>query len=333
MISRLSMKRLALFSRQLGAMLEAGISIRRALAIIQRGARGSLLSVAQTVGMEIQNGLSFSEAIERQGRAFPVLYQRLVHVGETAGRLDHILTRLGDYYDFLRSLWRKFLVSLIWPLIEYWGMILVLAAMTYIRATLANDPAGRRTAALILLAGVLIFFAPIVAYFIATRMFSGLRIVHEVMIRIPIVGAIMRTIAIARFSWSMEVMTAGGVRILDAIKWSMEATANGAFEARSAGIIRQVESGVPFYEALQRSGLFPHDYTEMVSVAEESGSMPDIFARLARQYFEKMEAALKALGQVIFWLIWMAVAGVIIYHIFRIFGSIYGPVIDLTNNM
>jgi len=134
----------------------------------------------------------------------------------------------------------------------------------------------------------------------------------------PLIGPLVRTIAIARFSWAMELMTTAGVRILDAIQWSLEATTNKAYSSRAPGIIERVESGMKLHEALRGTRLFPDDYTEMIAVSEESGSMPDIFARLARNYFEKMDTALKALATAAFWLIWIFVAAVIIYVIFRI---------------
>jgi len=333
MAFRLSMKSLALFSRQLGVMLGAGISIRRALATMERNARAPLNSTCHGITFDLESGRTFSEALKRRGRAFPVLFLRLAHVGEAVGGLEHVLTRLADYYDFLRSLWQRLLTNLIWPLFEYWALIFVLAILAYVRGLIANDPNPGHGALRILALGLVIFLTPIVLYFVFTRVFGGLRIVHEVMIRIPVIGSIVRTMAIARFSWAMELMTAGGVRILDAIVWSLEATTNGAFEGRAPAVVSAVESGEPLHEALRRTGLFPYDYIEMIHVAGESGSMPDIFARLARQYFEKMDTALKVLGQAMFWLIWIVVAAVIIYYILTMGMAYFSTINELTRSI
>jgi type IV pilus assembly protein PilC len=130
----------------------------------------------------------------------------------------------------------------------------------------------------------------------------------------------------------MELMTDSGVNIYNALQWSMEATANGAFEGRTAGIIERIKDGLPLAKSLEMSGLFPHDCVEMISVAEESGSMPDTFKRLARNYFEQADLAIRALVSAFSWLIWISVASVIIYYIFTMamtyIGAINGALRD-----
>ena len=140
---------------------------------------------------------------------------------------------------------------------------------------------------------------------------------HELLLRVPVLGNVFRTLALARFCWSMEMMTDSGVNIFNALQWSMEATANGAFEGRTPAIIQRVKDGLPLSKSLEMSGLFPHDCIEMVSVAEESGSMPETFKRLAKNYFEQADLALRALVTAFTWLIWAGIAAVIIYNIFK----------------
>jgi len=341
MAFRLSMKMLSVFSRQMGVMLEAGLPIRRALATVERGARPGQKQLYQRLGNRLENGQTFSEAMERENRAFPELYLRLARVGETVGGLDRVMKRLADYYEFVRKLWVQLLLKLIWPAIEYWGLVFVIAILVYVRAYFqqtmgpglqATGPQGDplSSALTVLYIGIAVFCAPIGLYFLATRVFGGSRAVHEFAIHVPLLGPIIRTVAIARFSWAMELMTTAGVRILDAIQWSLEATTNKAYSSRAPGIIQRVEAGTRLHEALRATGLFPDDYTEMVAVSEESGSMPDIFARLARHYFEKMDAALKALATAAFWLIWILVASVIVYVIIRVALAYVGMIGGLT---
>ena len=112
--------------------------------------------------------------------------------------------------------------------------------------------------------------------------------------RVPVLGNVFRTLALARFCWSMEMMTDSAVNIFNALQWSMEATANSAFEARTPEIIQQIKDGLPLSKSLEMSGLFPHDCIEMISVAEESGSLPETFKRLAQNYFEAADMATRA---------------------------------------
>jgi type IV pilus assembly protein PilC len=316
MASRLRLKTLSGFSRQLGTMLDAGLPIRRSLGVVERSARQPMKGICQRVGIAIEQGASLSEALEREGRAFPVLYIRLIHMGETVGGLDKVFKRLADYYEFVRAMWMRLITQLIWPLCEFWAMIFVLAALSYIRNMFLQDHGSPKGALMILGAGALIFFAPIAAYIVLTRTIGGNRFVHEILIRVPVIGAVFRTLALARFSWSMELMTDSGVPIYNSLQWSMQATANGAFEGRLPGIVQRIKDGTPLAKSLEMSGLFPIDYIEMMHVAEESGSMPDTFARLAKNYFDQADRAIRALVTALGWLIWICVASVIIYYIF-----------------
>jgi type IV pilus assembly protein PilC len=318
MASRLGLKNLTSFSRQLGTMLNAGLPIRRALAVVEKSARPPTKGIFHRVGIAIEQGDSVSDALQREGRAFPLLYIRLVRMGEAVGNLDKVFGRLAEYYEFVRALWMKLITRLMYPLFEYWAAIGILALVAYIRSMfLPNGNGSPREALVILGAGVLIFCAPIIAYFALTRSLSGSRAAHELLLRVPVLGNVFRTLALARFCWSMEMMTDSGVNIFNALQWSMEATANGAFEGRTPEIIQQIKDGLSLSQSLENSGLFPHECIEMISVAEESGSMPETFKRLARNYFEQADLALRALVSAFTWLIWAVIAAFIIYNIFK----------------
>jgi type IV pilus assembly protein PilC len=318
MVPRIGLKNLAGFSRQLGTMLDAGLPIRRALAVAERSARPPAKGIYRRVGIAIEQGDTLSQALQREGRAFPLLYTRMVHMAEAVGSLDKVFKRLADYYEFVRAMWLRLISQLVYPVLQYWAMILILAAVSYISSMFIEG--GNRSshgALLILVIGAAVFFTPIAGYFILTRTLGGSRFVHELLIRVPVVGAVFRTLALARFSWSMELMTDSGVNIFNALQWSMDATANGAFEGRTPAIIQRIKDGLPLAKSLEMSGLFPTDYIEMMHVAEESGSMPEMFGRLARNYFEQADRSVRALVTALSWLIWACVASVIIYYIFK----------------
>ena len=323
MTFRLSLKSLAAFGHQMGTMLDAGIPVSRALVVLGRSANVRLRSIYQRLNDRIANGDVLSEAMAKEGRAFPRLALRLVEVGEVSGGLSTVLKRLGEYYQFIRSLWGRLLGGLVWPLFEYWALVFVLALVTYIANMVGINIGLDFTPTQVLLVGLGAFLAPIVLYFVVSRSVEGLRVAHEILLRIPVVGNLMRTIALARFSWAMELMTDAGVPILNAVMWSMEATTNGAFIGRGASICKQLSDGETMADTFRRSGLFPVEYVEMIAVAQESGSLPEMFGRLARNYFEKMEMAMKVLTRAIGILVWMVVAAVIIYFIFRLAGQVW----------
>ena len=187
MAARLGLKKLAGFSRQLGTMLDAGLPIRRALSVAERSARPPAKGVYQRIGIAIEQGASLSEALEREGRAFPVLFTRLVRMGEAVGGLDKVFVRLADYYDFIRTVWKRMITQLLYPVFQFWMLIFVLAGVTYIRSMFLEEGNRSSHGALAILGiGALIFFGPIIAYFALTRSLSGSRVAHEVLLGIPV---------------------------------------------------------------------------------------------------------------------------------------------------
>jgi len=318
MTFRLNLKRLANFSRRLATSLEAGIPLVRALHVMARNSRGSERRMYADLLADLEGGSTFTEALERRGRMFPVTFKRLVAVGETSGGLDIVLKQLADYYDFVRTVRGKMIGQLVYPIAEYLAMALVLALVTWIKGTFVDNSNTADVDALKVFGfWIAIGCLPIVAYFAITRSLSGSRFVHEVLIRIPGFGGIFRTLALSRFCWSMDLMTSAGVPIFDAVTWSLESTANGAYAALAPRIVEDLEAGVPLAQTFQSTGLFPDDLIEMVHVGTESGSMPDLFRRMSRLYKEKFDLAMHALTVMIGWLVWLIVAGVIIYFIIK----------------
>ena len=135
----------------------------------------------------------------------------------------------------------------------------------------------------------------------------------------------MRSLALARFSLIMYLMYEAGVLIGEALGKSLEGTNNGAFAARARRATATIEHGT-LTEALEGTGLFPLEYLQIIAVAEESGKLSERLEWLASHYADKSEAALRALVTVIARLIYLAVACVIVYFIFKFFTRYAGQV-------
>lgn len=323
MASRLGLGKLSSFSRRLATMVEAGVPVRRGLATMEKSAWGAEKKLLAAIGKDIEDGCTFTESLARQGSAFPVFFLRLTQVGETVGLLGRVLVRLADYYDAVREMRGRFITRMIYPVFQFWAMILVLALLAYLNVqgrlmgegTVAADGGA---ALRVLLIGVACFVLPFLIYFFVTRVMGASRALYEVAMRLPVVGYAMRSMALARFSWSMALMTDAGVSIIDSIRWSLQSTSNPAFEARCNGIIDRLKDGDPVSSALEQTKLFPVEYIEMIHTGEESGKMPEMFDRMAKMYFEKADQAIRGLVSAMGWAIWIAVAGVIVYNIFKL---------------
>ncbi len=325
MTFRLGLKTLSNFCHQLGTMLNAGLPVSRALTVMQRGARPEMRRVCNRLLHDIEQGYSLSEALDRQGRRFPVLLKRLTVVGEETGGMDAIFRQAGEYYAFVRQVWARFISDMIWPLMEYMMAIAVVAFLAYIVPEVLGTTAfGGLTPGMILLVGWGVLPAAILLYYAATRILGGRYVVHRIMMSVPVVAMIMRTMALSRFAWCMQLMTDAGVPLLKAVRWSCEATGNGVFIRKAEQMIGDLKGGETLTEAMERTHLFPYDFIELIQTAEESGSMPQMFSKLSEIYHDKTRTAFKVVGQVMFWLLWIIVAGIIIYLIFKLYGAIYG---------
>lgn len=329
----LGKKELASFCSQLATMLEAGLPVRRALATLEHTGHGlRVKSLAARIGLAIEGGATLTEALTQQGRRFPPLMLHLVRVGEQAGTLDDVLKRLGEYFELMRQIQRTFLVRLIYPAAEILIAIFVLGVLRYVLTMIGDGGSPEGELAKVWLGGYGGIALLVALYFVLMRTLASRRIVHEIILRIPVIRYVSRSLALARFSWSMEMMNEAGMPILEAIERSLMATNNGAFQWRAPAMTHVVAQGGSLTEALEEAGVFPVDYCEVVRVGEESGSLSDTFRRLARQHFENAEHGMKAAATALGWLIWLVVAAFLVYHIITLWMRVYiGPLRDASS--
>ena len=332
----LGKKELASFCGQLATMLEAGLTLRKALATLERTGRGARVKgLARRLGVTIEGGATLTEALQQCGQLFPPLMIHIVSVGEKTGALDGVLKRLRDYFEMMRTIQRNFLIRLIYPGIQYFLAILVLGILAWFLTGMKKEGAGGPSPEMALLRvwglGYGAIAVLVALYYAITRGLGGRQFVHEILLHIPVVRYVTQSLALARFSWSMEMMNEAGMPVLEAIEQSLKATNNGAFLARAPRMIHAITQGNGITDALEGAGLFPVDYCEIVRVGEESGSLSSTFRRLAQQHFENSEAAMRAAATALGWLIWVCVAGFLIYHIVTLWMGHIGRINELTS--
>jgi len=324
-------KRLARLLHELGSMLEAGVTLRRTLDVLTRGAKDyTLRRVLERVAGDIEAGLPLTEALERRRGYFPSLVIELIHVAEMSGNLDQVCTQLGRYYDEQVRIRGRMMRRLAYPVFQIIAVIAVIYLLRYIASAMALATLGPALRAgqvvLRVLQGAL---AAAVLYFILKKTLGGMRLLDEFVLRVPLVGRVVRTLAIARFSWAMQLMYEAGAPVSETIMRAMSATNNAAFRARGQRILDVIQGGGTIRQGLERTGLFPLDYLEMVSVGEESGRLPESLGRVARHKFEQAETGMAALTTAITWLVYVGMAAMIIYMIVTLFKGYVGAASSL----
>lgn len=341
---RASLRDLARVSRQLGTSLNAGISILKAFDLAAGKSSGRLRSVLNDVTRELKSGSDVTSALVAHGNYFPELFVAMIQVGEISGSLSEVLIALGDHYENLIRLRREFISSITLPVVQMGVAILIVAAMIALLGWIGEstgmpiDVLGwglmGTSGALIWLGGwAMLVAAGYVAYQMASASLHSLKPIHQFLLSLPVVGDCMRSFAIARFSWAFHLTQNAGMPIDDSIDASLMATSNAAFASAAPGMISSLNSGNTLTEAFEESQLFPVEFMEFVTVAEQSGTVPEALHRLSPQFEEDARRSLRALASTLSWGIWGLVALFIIFIIFRIFLWQIGLYSDLLNEI
>lgn len=329
-------KSLSLVCRQMATLLDSGVTVRKTfkLAAGNTGDRHCRKVMAE-VSEAIDAGEDVATAMRDQAGAFPELLIDMVDVGEQSGAMPEILTGLADHYENNLRMRTNFLQQIAWPMFQLLAAILVIAVLLVLLGWIAETQGGEpidilgmgltgTAGAITWLAGSFgSFLCVFIAFKIISASKSARELMHFVLLRLPVVGNCIRSFAIARFSWAFYLTQQTGMPMRRSLEASLKATANGAFIAALPMIQERINAGEPLYDALAASNLFPPDFLQIVEVGETSGTVPEQLHRLSPQFEDQARRSLSALTAVLGWLVWMVVAGMIIFFIFRIFFSVY----------
>ncbi|MEX1230523.1 MAG: type II secretion system F family protein [Planctomycetaceae bacterium] len=327
---KLSLKTLSLLCRSLSTLLHSGVDVIKAFKIAGDKAHDSRARDAmQEIQTSLKKGNDISSSLRAAG-VFPDLMIEMVAVAEQTGSLPEILQSLSEHYEHHVRLRRDFTTAIAWPVFQYLAATFVIAGMLYVigiigqtnkEATMdvlgfgLTGGSGALIWLTITLGGPILVY---VAYQLLARGFEGKKMLDPVFLRIPVLGECMRSFAVARFSWAFALTQQAGMPIEASLDSSFRATANGAFLRAMPEAINDVLTGDTLTEALAGTRVFPGDWIEMVSVAEASGTVPEMLQRMSPQLEDQARRTLRALAATLGWVIWAMVAVFIIVLVFRI---------------
>jgi type II secretory pathway component PulF len=312
----LSRKELIWMSHTLETMLSAGVPITRVLDVMARqaktprGRRG--LAAA---GARLAQGATLAEALREQG-SFPPFFISLVDAGEQSGSLERTAGELAHYYEFRQRIWSKFLGQIALPVLQYVAAVAVVSFAHYVVAMLADEPSHL---GLWLGIGYGAPLALVGGYWLLSGLLGGRKLIHELILCLPVVGPAARDMALAQFSLVLFLLYEAAFPIVDALRRALNSTGNAAFAARGDRAALSIEGSGSLTDALRATGLFPEDYLQVTAVAEESGKVSERLNWLAAHHAERAERSMAALVTALAWTIYAAVAAVIITFIFRMF--------------
>jgi type II secretory pathway component PulF len=330
--SQLSLKNLIEFCRVLRHSLGAGLSIRNVFRQQAEKGAPAVRPIAGRISEEIEKGESLESALLFERRYFPSMFVSMAIVGEETGCLPEVLKELEQYFLLQQKLRRQFFSQLAWPLVEYVLAGLVIPFMLLILSMLGSNfaPLG---AGLSGTKGAIVFMLfyygsavlLVAAYLILTRTLNQAATVHAFLLRIPVIGPCMHAIALMRFCLAFRLTMETGMPVKRALRLSMNATSNAAFEAQGNTVEDAVRSGEELHMALSRSGVFPEDFLGIISNAEESGRLVEVLENQADYYRDEASRKMAILSTAAAWGLYALIGITIIILILLIAMSIYGP--------
>jgi type IV pilus assembly protein PilC len=340
------MKNLSVFTRQLSVMIDAGLPLVEALQILgQQEGDANFSTTILDVQRAVESGVGLAEAMSRHPRTFDALYSSMVEAGEAAGTLDVILRRLAGFIEKSVKLKGQVKAALTYPAAIIVITVLVVGVILWkVIPTFASlfDGLGAAlplpTRVVIWMSDSFIGVFPLLllcggAATLGVQRFyrtsRGRRAVDGLLLRIPVLGLILRKIAVARFCRTLATLLGSGIPILDGLRITARTSGNAVVEDAIMTAREAIESGESIAGPLGETGVFPQMVTQMVNVGETTGTLDTMFAKIASFYEEEVDTSvggmLTLIEPIMIAFLGVVVGGIVV--------AMYLPIFDLISRM
>jgi type IV pilus assembly protein PilC len=339
-------KNIAVFTRQFSVMIDAGLPLVQCLEIL--GSQEEDKNFAETIlqtRSDVESGASLADAMKKHPKVFDPLFTNMIAAGEAGGILDTILKRLATYIEKNVKLKGQVKSAMIYPVaviviaalvvgVILWKVIPTFAALfSGLGATLPLP-----TRVVIWMSNTLVSFLPILVVGIVALVFGfrqyyatdqGRHVIDSAVLKAPILGLIMRKIAVARFCRTLATLMSSGVPILDGLEITAKTAGNAIVEDAIMVTRKSIERGETVSAPLKETKVFPPMVTQMISVGEATGALDTMLSKIADFYEEEVDAAvaglLTLLEPVMIAFLGVVVGGIVI--------AMYMPIFDLISKL
>jgi len=340
-------KELAIFTRQFSVMIDAGLPLVQCLEILAgQQENKTFQKILNGVRASVEGGATLSASMKQHEKVFDPLYSNMVEAGETGGILDTILQRLSTYIEKNVKLKRAVKSAMIYPVAVISIAALVITLLLWkvvpIFVTLFNGlgvdlPLPTRIVIALsnfvgsIYGGLVIVF--VIAAGFALKFWygtpQGRMMIDTLLLKAPVVGIVLRKIAVARFTRTLGTLIASGVPILEGLDITARTSGNAVVEKAISQTRKAVEAGRSLVDPLKETDVFPGMVTQMIGVGEQTGAMDAMLQKIADFYEDEVDAAVKdmltAIEPIMIVFLGVIVGGVVI--------SMYLPLFSLIGKL
>ena len=305
-------KDLAIYTRQFSTMVDAGLPIAQSLQILsEQSDSKTLREVTARIAIDVQGGSTLAESFGKYPKTFDNLFTNMLAVGESGGVLDVVLQRLSGYIEKAAKLKGKVKSAMVYPVtIIGVACLVIIFMMIFVLPTFANMFRNMgadlplptkivmwmsdmtRKYILFMLAGVGALIWAFKRYYTTE---NGSLVVATFALKIPVIGMLIRKVAVARFTRTLGTLISSGVPILEGLLITARSAGNRVVEKAVMQARQHVTAGGTLAEPLKSTPVFPPMVVHMISVGENTGALDAMLSKIADFYDDEVDAAVSAL--------------------------------------
>ena len=342
--SKVKQRSIAIFTRQLATMIDAGLPLVQSLEILSTQQENKTFkNILRGIREDVEGGSTFAGALKKHPATFNDLYTNLVVAGEEGGILDNILTRLANYIEKAEALKKKVKSAMVYPsVIVTVAVVVVIILMVFVIPVFESmfKSAGQTlplpTMIVVLVSKairkyIVVIIPAAIALFYFLKKYhqtdNGKAVLDRLLLQLPVFGPLFKKIAVARFSRTLGTLVSSGVPILDGLNIVSKTAGNRTIETAILNARASIREGETIAEPLNRSGIFPPMVIQMISVGESTGALDSMLSKIAEFYEDEVDVAVGNLTSLLEPLL-MVFLGVVIGGVVI---AMYLPIFQMAN--
>lgn len=305
---KITEKDIAVFFRQLSTMLKAGLPLAQGFELLEKTSeKKALKALLRSIREELESGAPLGETLRKHPKVFDGLTCALVEAGEQGGILDNTLLRICSYKEKALTLKSKIKSAMIYPIsiisvafiVTAILMIFVIPVFAEMFASFGADLPGPTKVTIAISNAFVAYWYLVVSLPVAVVV--GLRMMYRtpkgryqldhLLLRLPVLGDVLRKAAVARFCRTFSTLIAAGVPILEALDTVAETAGNMVVEKAILNAKESISQGQSLSTPLEASGVFPLMVTQMIGIGEQTGTLEDMLAKIADFYEQEVDTA------------------------------------------